>query len=72
MNFVYLIGNGFDINLGMETSYDKFYEFYEQQKCTSSVVEKFKSEISDDLQKWADLEVSLGSYTKEVKDPEFR
>lgn len=28
MNVTFLIGNGFDINLGLKTSYKDFYEQY--------------------------------------------
>ena len=27
MNITYIIGNGFDINLGLKTSYRDFYEY---------------------------------------------
>ena len=28
MKVVYLIGNGFDLNLGLKTSYSDFYTYY--------------------------------------------
>ncbi|WOC27315.1 bacteriophage abortive infection AbiH family protein [Pseudoalteromonas sp. N1230-9] len=67
MNVVYLIGNGFDLNLGLKTSYNDFYNFYINKKSTSSIVQKFKNSISSDLSKWADLELELGNYTKSIE-----
>lgn len=68
MNVVYLIGNGFDLNLGLKTSYNDFYNFYTKKKSSSSIVQKFKSSISSDLTKWADLELELGNYTKSIEN----
>lgn len=31
MNIVYIVGNGFDRNLGLKTSYQDFYKFYKAQ-----------------------------------------
>ena len=31
MNIVYLIGNGFDLRLGLPTRYEDFLEFYKKQ-----------------------------------------
>jgi hypothetical protein len=31
MNIVYIIGNGFDLNLKLDTSYRDFYEYYKKQ-----------------------------------------
>ena len=37
MNIVYLIGNGFDINLGLNTRYCDFYKYYlESQQSDNS------------------------------------
>lgn len=79
MNVTYIIGNGFDLNLGLKTSYKDFYEYYiEQYPCTIDEVEdenekeivKLKKSIQDsingkntDKANWADLELALGQYT---------
>lgn len=64
MNIVYLIGNGFDINLGLKTRFTDFYQYYLQQDSSSLSVQLFKSRLSNSLEKWADLEVVLGDYAK--------
>jgi len=66
VNVVYLIGNGFDLNLGLKTSYRDFYHYYIARESKSLAVQKFKSSISEDISKWSDLEVELGRYTKNL------
>lgn len=69
MNIVYLIGNGFDINIGLKTRYKDFYDYYLSFNPTSDneQVKKLKShlkeKLSTDDKYWSDLEIALGNYT---------
>ena len=63
MKIVYLIGNGFDLNLGLQTAYRNFYDYYFEQPNTNSIIRKFKKDIKLDIENWADLEKTLGEYT---------
>ncbi len=63
MNILFIIGNGFDLNLGMKTGYSNFNEHYLARKSKSSSVNKLKETISKDLKNWSDLELELGRYT---------
>ncbi|MEB2787271.1 AbiH family protein [Algoriphagus persicinus] len=64
MNILFLIGNGFDLNLGMNTRYADFYEYYNKYiKSSSPKVLTLKNEISENLQNWSDLELALGQYS---------
>ncbi|MBY6063561.1 bacteriophage abortive infection AbiH family protein [Pseudidiomarina sediminum] len=70
MKFVYIIGNGFDINLGLKTRYSDFYEYYQKQQTESSVVRDFKQSLLDDEIEnslWSDLELYLGKYLRRIK-----
>ncbi len=67
MNITYLIGNGFDINLGLKTSYHDFYEYYKEQPSNSEKITKFKNEIADNIALWSDLEEKFGEYCKNFK-----
>ena len=69
MNILFLIGNGFDVNLGMHTSYADFYKYYVNKISPSKNVEALKENIAryKDTNKWSDLEKGLGLYTTEVK-----
>lgn len=67
MNIVYLIGNGFDQNLGLKTSYREFYDYYLVQPSSSPEVLKFKNVLSQRKQDhlWKDLELALGTISTE-------
>ena len=67
MQITFLVGNGFDIAAGLDTSYSAFYKWYCQQPSPKKHIERFKREIADDIRaggkNWADFEVGLGQYT---------
>lgn len=80
MNVVHLIGNGFDLNQGLPTSYAHFYEYFFQlrpQDSDSEVVLKLREKLQERLydeqtDRWADLEKTLGELTPEFEtDEEF-
>ena len=67
MQITFLVGNGFDIAAGLDTSYAAFYRWYCQQPSPKKHIERFKREIADDVRtggkNWADFEIGLGQYT---------
>lgn len=65
MNIVYLLGNGFDINLGMKTRYSDFYINFKEKNSSSDLVKKLQNSISENIINWSDLELALGEYTSE-------
>lgn len=71
MNIVYLIGNGFDINLDMKTSYANFYEYYINlpRDNDTDVVKSFKEELckNKNTEYWSDLEIALGNYLSKLE-----
>lgn len=70
MNIVYLIGNGFDRNLNLNTDYSSFYKYYISQKSDNPVINNLKSEIKSDYENWADLEEALGKYLRNITKKE--
>ena len=70
MNIVYLIGNGFDRNLGLYTDYPSFYNDYITQNSSSAVITALKNKIRSDYKNWADLEEALGIYLKNIVNEE--
>ncbi len=72
MNIVYLIGNGFDLNLGMQTKYEHFYEYYLSniQNGDSPHIKKLKNTIAQSKQNWSDLEEALGKYLNQIEKSE--
>lgn len=63
MNIAFLIGNGFDLNLGLETRYEHFYKYYCKKKSDNIVIEQFKQDINNPNYDWSDLELALGEYS---------
>lgn len=75
MNVLYLIGNGFDKNIGLKTSYPEFYKSYCVESSGNEHIEKFKAylqsdEIIADTKLWSDLELVLGKSTTLYEKPE--
>lgn len=66
MQILYIIGNGFDLNLGLKTSYNDFYQYYKTIKSDNVNVQKLKDNISKTYDSWADLEIALGNYTQHL------
>lgn len=69
MNILFILGNGFDINLGLHTGYQDFYEYYLKQPAKDPVIARLKKYLEKErYTTWADLEIGLGSYTLEVEN----
>ncbi len=67
MQILYIIGNGFDLNLGLKTSYNHFYEYYKTVESDNVNVQKLKDHISKTYDSWSDLELALGDYTQHLE-----
>ncbi len=63
MNILHILGNGFDINLGLRTSYSNFYEWYSKLDNKDPRIIELKKNIADNSYNWSDLEIALGKYT---------
>lgn len=64
MNTLFMIGNGFDKNLGLKTSYSEFYQYYLGIPSNNEIIIRFKQEIKkQQITDWADLELALGAYS---------
>lgn len=66
MNIIFLLGNGFDVNLDLKTKYTDFYKHYKNIEPKNESIRKLKNKIEDE-ETWADLELALGMYTSEIK-----
>ena len=67
MNVTLILGNGFDLNMGLPTAYSDFYQYY--LKVDSPIQADFiKQKIKDEPKTWADLEKALGDVTAEYSD----
>lgn len=67
MNILFIIGNGFDLNLGLKTSYNDFYRYYNTIDSVSDKVKILKEDIFKNFDNWSDLELELGKYTDNIQ-----
>ena len=71
MNYLYIFGNGFDMALGLRTSYPDFYKFYLEKPSENESVAKLKESIGKQKNEtWADLEIGLGLFSSECPSVE--
>lgn len=57
MNITFLIGNGFDLNLGLKTRYKDFYPYFKKNASDDNLILKW---MNEDEELWSDLEEKLG------------
>ena len=62
MNFIFMIGNGFDLNCGLKSRYKDVYEKYTKTTSNNTAIEKFKHSISNNIDEWADFEMAMAEY----------
>ncbi|HIR76484.1 MAG TPA: hypothetical protein IAB97_06215 [Candidatus Choladousia intestinipullorum] len=67
MNITFLIGNGFDINLGLKTRYSDFYPYFIEKSTETNMIRTW---LEADELLWADLEEQLGNKLENVKESE--
>ena len=62
----FIIGNGFDIGLGMKTRYSDVYDEYVKTPSATEVIRAFKEELSNrtPYNKWSDFEMGMAEYAK--------
>lgn len=71
MNVTFLLGNGFDIGIGLHTGYKDFYKVYCTEKTTDAeTIKHFKADILKDADTWSDFESAFGEYAFHFTDAE--
>lgn len=66
MNVTFLIGNGFDLNLGLNTKYTDFLQYYcHPKRKKTALIDSFANEILKDAPLWSNAEWAFGEYTDE-------
>lgn len=70
MKIVYIIGNGFDLNLGLKTGFTDFFKYYNSLPEINNLITNLKKEINTDIKSWSDLEIQFGQYTKNFNSSE--
>ena len=64
MNITFLIGNGFDIGVGLKSSFRDFFPTYLNNSAQKPErIKRLADEIDRDYETWSDFEKALGQYT---------
>lgn len=67
MNITFMIGNGFDRNLGLKTTYSEFISWYKDTDTDSELLKGFRKHINDNEELWSAAEEELGKYTAQFE-----
>ena len=66
MNVTFLIGNGFDIGMGLNSRFKDFFPIYQiKSNNKPDRIKMLSHAIEGDYETWADFETALGKYTLE-------
>lgn len=72
MDVTFIIGNGFDLRIGMKTRYKDMYDGYLASFSADKDIEMFKNELRkdkpNDYTTWADFESTMGKSAKMFKN----
>ena len=73
MKILYLIGNGFDLHVGLKTAYMDFLKYYLNQPISDKIdlvgkryINRLKLDIKDNIQLWSDLELQYGKHMSKL------
>ena len=68
----FILGNGFDLSLHMETSYSHIYSTYVDTTSSSDVIAAFKNELKNHapFDKWSDFEMGMAEYAETLSSEE--
>ena len=73
MNITFMIGNGFDIKMGLKSKYSDIYNVYtdDNNRTNNEIFEKFKDILRKDspvYEKWSDFEKAMGEHAKNFEN----
>lgn len=72
MQITFFVGNGFDMRMGIKSSYDDFKANYCALPKSEGTIKKFQKSLIDDGALWSNFEKGLGQYTdKQANQNEF-
>ena len=68
MRITFLIGNGFDIAVGLNTGYRDFYKYCKNEHADTCKNNIILSNIMEKPEQWSDMEIALGNFKNEDID----
>lgn len=68
MNITFLIGNGFDVGLGMDSQFSDFFpQYIEESKNKPEIIRALSESIKNNSDEWSYFEEQLGEYTSNFR-----
>jgi len=68
MNVTFLIGNGFDMRMGIASSYKSVEDHYIGLERTDKTIKAFQQSLKEQGEYWSDFELAIGKYTALFND----
>ena len=68
MNIVFLVGNGFDIRMGIESAYKKVEAHYANLDKSDERLKTFQKSLKKNGEYWSNFERAMGQYTDSFQD----
>lgn len=73
MKILYLIGNGFDIHVGLKTEFNNFLSYYTKQPLPTGIdeegqdyIKRLKDDINGNMNLWSYFELQYGKYMSKL------
>lgn len=71
MNITFMIGNGFDLHLGMKTRFIDMYDGYIKSASKDDVIRNFKKHLKEQggngYERWSDFEIAMANHVETFK-----
>ena len=72
MNITFLIGNGFDLGVGLRSKFSDYFPLYEVESLEKDEeIRRFSKEISEEPKAWSAFEEELGQYTNKFDENSY-
>ena len=68
MNITFLIGNGFDIQMGIASDCKTVVSHYSNLKKTDSTLQAFQDSMKKERDYWSSFETAIGEYTDSFEE----
>lgn len=68
MNITFLVGNGFDIHMGLATAYSEVKSHYIKLEKDDLRLQAFQRSMSENGSYWSNFELALGQYTEKFQE----
>jgi len=68
MNITFLVGNGFDIRMGIESAYKKAESYYAKLDKSDERLKAFQKSMTENGEYWSNFERGIGQYTETFHD----